>query len=523
MANKKPYMTSTDFVESVKKRIAFPIDQSTFSFNDILDFANEEMLINAVPQIIQEHEEYFIYKQIVPLVPNISRYGIPNRTLGMALRDLKYSDTNGNYLDMSRIAPEDKAFFQNNTGANQTITKYYLEGNEVVLTPQLMTNPTGNLNFFIYLRPNSLVRNDRACTILGFKKDIIIADNSAINAGDTITIVTGNESQYQTVYTFTAVNSSAQTLVSAAVSTDGTTSVVTTTNPHNIPVGENFEVVVVGVTGSTPDVNGRYSVSSLGPNTFSAPFNVTVAGSGGSYLIVNQFVIGVAASNTAANLNTAINAIGLTSTVSGAIVTNTYSDISNTFLYTKADDSQIIDSFLIDNDNLFIQFDQLPTTYTDPDTQAVDTLYSNGCLVDMLQTLPGHRTYTYDVTLQAILSGNVGMFSVAQMQTFLNNSSAGTESFYPMVVGDYMCLQNECIIPQIPPELHSALAERTASRILMAIGDRDGYAVSQQKIAEMNSKQATLIGSRVEGAQTKVFNKSSLLRCGKRNVRRRFF
>jgi hypothetical protein len=443
MASAKPYMTSSDLVNSVKLRIAFPIDQSTFTFNDILTLANEEMLINAVPQIIEEHEEYFIYKLIVPLVPNVSRYAIPNRTLGMALRDLKYSDTNGNYLDMSRIAPEDKAFFQNNTGANQTITKYYLEGNEVVLTPQLMTNPTGNLNFFIYLRPNSLVRNDRACTILGFKKDITLVSNNFV-PGDQIIITTGNESQYQTEYIFNAVSGS--------------------------PVSNA------------------------------------------------QFQIGADAQTTAVNLNAAMQSQGLSTTIALNVITLNYSDVSTSFEWYLNTPSALS----IDVSNLYIKFDQLPTTYTDPDTQEVSTLYSQGCLVDFLQTLPGHRTYTFDVTLQSIQSGNVGVFSVAQMQTYLNNSSGGTQSFFPILVGDYMALQNECIIPQIPPELHSALAERTASRILMAIGDRDGYAVSQQKIAEMDRKQATLIGSRVEGAVNKVFNRNNLLRCGKRNIRRRF-
>ena len=436
-------MTSDSFVQSVQLRIAFPIDQSTFAYNDILTFANEEMLINAVPQIIQEHEEYFIYKLIVPLVPNVSRYAMPNRTLGMALRDLKYSDTNGNYLDMARIAPEDKAFFQNNTGANQTITKYYIEGNEVVLTPQLMTNPTGNLNFFIYLRPNGLVRNDRACIIQNFQKTITLNSN-AFTAGDQIIITTGNESQYQTEYIFTA--------------TTGT------------------------------------------------PLNDT------------QFLIGATSTITASNLNTAMISQGLTSMVSLNVITLNYTDVSTSFVDITATPNVLG----IDVANLYVVFDQLPTSYTDPDTQVMSTLYSQGCLVDFLQTLPGHRTYTFDVILQSILPGNIGVFNVAQMQTFLNNSSGGPTSFFPIQVGDYIALQNECIIPQIPPELHSALAERTASRILMAIGDRDGYAVSQAKIAEMDRKQASLIGSRVEGAVNKIFNRNNLLRCGKRNIRRRF-
>jgi hypothetical protein len=149
------------------------------------------------------------------------------------------------------------------------------------------------------------------------------------------------------------------------------------------------------------------------------------------------------------------------------------------------------------------------------------SLYTDGALVDFLQTNPGHRTYTYDIPITPI-NANVASFPVSNLQTYLNNSSGGTLAFYNIKVGDYICLANECIIPQIPPELHNALAERAASRVLMAIGDIQGYQVSQAKLAEMNKMQETLIGSRIEGSVPKVFNRYSLLRLGKSRFRRRY-
>jgi hypothetical protein len=56
----------------------------------------------------------------------------------------------------------------------------------------------------------------------------------------------------------------------------------------------------------------------------------------------------------------------------------------------------------------------------------------------------------------------------------------------------------------------------------MAIGDVQGYQISQSKLAEMNKYQETLIGSRVEGSISKVFNRYSLLRLGKSRFRRRY-
>lgn len=448
MANSKPYLDSTDLIEYVKLSSAFPIDQSTFTFDQLLKFANQEMMVSAVPQVMESHEEYFIYKVTIPLVTNISRYAIPNRSIGMTLRDMKYSDTNGNYYDMFRINPDDKAFFQNNTGVNQVISKYYLEGNEIVLTPQTNVSPTGYLNFFIFLRPNQLVRVDRACTIQNFVKTITISDNSAIQVGDSITIVIGEQTASPTVYTFTATSGS--------------------------PVG-------------------------------------------------NQFLIGANSTITAANLNSLMLSNGLNVTVNLNVITMVYTDVSASFQTAQVTTNNVLTGVIdIDIEYIYIQFNQLPTSYTDPETQEVSVLYSEGCLVDFLQTLPGHRTYTFDITLENILANNVGKFLASDLQTYQVNGSSGILTYYPIVVGDYIGLQNECIIPQIPPELHSTLAERTSSRILMAIGDREGYAVSQQKIAEMNKSQFTMINSRVEGSVPKVFNRYSLLRMGKYTSRRRF-
>ena len=59
-----------------------------------------------------------------------------------------------------------------------------------------------------------------------------------------------------------------------------------------------------------------------------------------------------------------------------------------------------------------------------------------------------------------------------------------------------------------------------AARILMAIGDKEGLAVSMGKLAEMDKQQASLIGQRIESSVPKVFNQFSLLRLGKRGRRR---
>jgi hypothetical protein len=521
MATTKPYYTTDDLIASIQRRISFPLSQNTFKYSDLVAFLNEEMQLSAVPAVKQEHEEYFVYKQTVELVNGVSRYEIPNRAIGMALRDVKYSDSSGNFYDMTRIAPDDKAFFQQSNGSNQTISKYYLEGNEIVLTPLVQAGASGKLNFFIYLRPNSLVRNDRAAIIEHFEKNIVISNNSNLQPGDIFSILTGQQSPTPIEYEFFAVNSLAQTI--ASISESG---LITLDNSHNIPTGQGFSFTLSGVSvpSGKPDINGSYYGISAGANLIQLDITIDGVRTGGSYEITNQFIIGATSNDTANYLNAAIVSaqIPKVSTIVNSNTINiTYYDISNQFIDVKALKSTNNSGFSIDNNNLYISFDQLPTSYVDPETMQTEDLYGVGHTVDFLQTNPGHRTYTYDVPMVS-LSGNIGAFVVSDLQTYLNNSTGGTLAFYNIKIGDYICLSNECIIPQIPPELHNALAERAAARILMAIGDVQGYQVSMAKIQEMDKNQETLIGSRVEGSVSKVFNRYSLLRLGKSRFRRRY-
>lgn len=406
----KPWLTSDDLIESVKRKIAFPISQVTFSENDILAFANEEMAISQVPSILQFHEEYLVTTKTVPLESNKNSYPIPERAIGMKLRDLFWSDDQGNLFEMTRVNSDDRAFFQQNIGSNQSIHKFYLQGNDVVLTPSPTSNPTGSLVFVYFIRPNQLVKNDEAAIISSFVKSIAV-DNTSLVVGNTVTV--GN-------------------------------------------------LVLTAVSGA--------------PST-------------------NQFQIGGTSIVTASNLVTAINANGTYSASNGTPSTATvkidYSDLSLEFSTSNST------SFSIETTQS-IKFESVPSNIT------------NGSTIDFLQTKPGHKIKGLSTTLTSTaISGNIITFN-----------SAGVPE--DLVIGDYICLENECIIPQLPSDLHNSLSERTAARILASIGDVSGLNERNQKIQEIELRQGTLIDNRVEGAPQKITARHSLLRYGKMGQRRRF-
>jgi len=390
----KPYFTSNGLVEAVKRSMSMPISQITFSEEDILAFATEELFMSQMPSILQYHEEYYVFEQSVPLVNNQSRYPIPNRAIGMKLRDLFYVDNQGQMIEMSKINPDDEAHFSIDSNSNNSPIYYKIQNNSIKIIPDVSANVQGSLLFTYYLRPNSLVPDEKAAICTAFSKTITFDNNPT--AGDSITIN-----------------------------------------------GDTFEAGV-------------------------------------------DYVIGANSSITASNFNTAVLGTDLevTTVVTGNVIDVHYEDRN---LEISTDSSDVT----------------VQQTITVVCADGIDDEIDDGSLVDILQADGGHTTYAIDVKLA---SGAVSSTSITLNESNLSDN---------FVLGDYICLQYQCIIPQIPTDLHILLAERTAARLLQSIGDREGLKEVKEKLGDYEARQATLIDSRVEGAPQKIFNRHSLLRIGK--------
>jgi hypothetical protein len=84
-----------------------------------------------------------------------------------------------------------------------------------------------------------------------------------------------------------------------------------------------------------------------------------------------------------------------------------------------------------------------------------------------------------------------------------------------MVVGDYLCLAGESIVPQIPVEYHPVLAQRVVVRVLEALGDVNGTSIAKAKLQELEKYAQDLISPRVQGEAKKISNKRGVLNKGR--------
>lgn len=128
--------------------------------------------------------------------------------------------------------------------------------------------------------------------------------------------------------------------------------------------------------------------------------------------------------------------------------------------------------------------------------------------MDIIQTSGSNKRLAIDVVPTAVASTSI-TFDPALIQ-----------SLNEMKVGDYIALAEESIIPNIPTDLHSMLAQRVACRCLEAMGDQNGLAMANAKLLEMELKTGQLIDNRVEGAPLKVVNRHGFLKQSRRMLRR---
>lgn len=173
----KAGLTTSAMLKSIKRRAMVPDNQNTFTDQDFIDLMNEEMMIGLVPSILQMKEEYFMFKQITPLVSSKSKYPVPERALANKLREVCFRDSTdklvGNEYEMTQIAIDDRyTGLSNGTGSADFtgFRRFYMMGSDLVLHPSVGPSPYGSLAFYYYLRPNTLVKESLVAAITNINR-----------------------------------------------------------------------------------------------------------------------------------------------------------------------------------------------------------------------------------------------------------------------------------------------------------------------------------------------------------------
>jgi hypothetical protein len=173
------FYTTNSLIEAIKLKGMIPTSQNTIKTDDFITFINEEMDLGVLPHILAYHEDNLSRSELVPIVSGERRYAIPSRAIGNKIKDVYLQDSSGNLQELTRISNGDLADY------NRDIETYpgafYLEGDSIVL----LASPTSsqNLRFIYHLRPNRMVKEDRAAKI-------IAVDGTKVNVASLPSVLT---------------------------------------------------------------------------------------------------------------------------------------------------------------------------------------------------------------------------------------------------------------------------------------------------------------------------------------------
>lgn len=180
--------TTTEFLESVKRRISIPAQQALIDDDDILDLGDECLAAYVVPMIISTRQDYFVYVQDTVLVVGQSLYDIPYRAVGRSLRDLKVVDTNETLVrDMVKIDLEDAHLYSNESSSVRPYG-FHFQGDKINILPAAQTTDLA-LRIFFELPPNKLVTVSSAGQVTAISGGDITVDS----APPTITTLTATD------------------------------------------------------------------------------------------------------------------------------------------------------------------------------------------------------------------------------------------------------------------------------------------------------------------------------------------
>ena len=141
-------------------------------------------------------------------------------------------------------------------------------------------------------------------------------------------------------------------------------------------------------------------------------------------------------------------------------------------------------------------------------------LSSNICIAfcfDIIQGKSPNKIIGFDRTAASInATASTVTFNTCQLTTL--DLFSITPQQLTFSVGDYLMQSEETIVPQLPAELQPIIAQRTAIKMLEALGDVEGMKMSQNELERMEYNAMTLIDNRVEGAPQKITNRHSILK-----------
>jgi hypothetical protein len=125
--------TTDDLLAEVRARVAAPSANGLLSSEEILELADQEMRAELASLLIGVRSEYWLTSYTTSVTANTASYRIPDRSLGMGLRDVTLYDASGNEWNLIQVPADKRYFYARNT--SNPPRAFTLENGQVTLLP----------------------------------------------------------------------------------------------------------------------------------------------------------------------------------------------------------------------------------------------------------------------------------------------------------------------------------------------------------------------------------------------------
>lgn len=218
--------TTTALLASIRRRASIPTTSVTGgATSDLLAYANEELQLSLMSDILPKQEEYFS-KDSDTTLTSATVYRLPSRAVGGVLRMVSLVDSNGAMLGtLNRIEPERIADYP----TSGTLAGFYIRNNAVVLVPS-SSSTAATLRMTYFIRPNQLVSSGTQpiTAINTSTKTVTVSTTSGFSTSTPVDLVANTP----------GFESLAVDLTPSAVG--GTTVTFSSTLPTDLAVGDHL-------------------------------------------------------------------------------------------------------------------------------------------------------------------------------------------------------------------------------------------------------------------------------------------
>jgi hypothetical protein len=155
--------TTADLISEARARTAAPATDGLVSDSELLSLADQEMRSEVAQILIAARSEYWLEESTASITSGTATYRIPDRALGMGMRDVTIYDANDNEWNLIQV-PADRRYLYSTPNLSGAPSAFTLENGELTLLPT-PSSSDWTLRLRYYVMPPRLVQTSEAARI----------------------------------------------------------------------------------------------------------------------------------------------------------------------------------------------------------------------------------------------------------------------------------------------------------------------------------------------------------------------